>query len=67
MATTLERRVTQLEATTDGGDRCPGCGNGPDDDKRPYEVVYVDPDDVRPDEWCETCGRPIAITIHMHW
>ena len=34
MTRTIERRVAQLEATTEGGDRCPGCGNGPEDDKR---------------------------------
>ena len=67
MTTTIERRVTRLEATTDGGGKCPACGNGPDDDKRPYEVVWVDPDDATPDEWCETCGRALSITVHMDW
>jgi hypothetical protein len=63
MTTTIERRVERLEATTDGDDRCPECGNGPEDDKRPYEIVFVDPDDHTPDEWCETCGRALALTI----
>ena len=63
MTRTIERRVAQLEATTEGGDRCPECGNGPDDDKRPCEVVFVDHDDVPPDEWCETCGRALSLTI----
>ena len=68
MTTTIERRVTRLEATTDGGGRCPACGMGPEDDKRPYEIVFVDPDDdTRPDEWCETCGRALSLTIHMDW
>ncbi len=65
MATTIQRRVAALEATTDGGNRCPECG-GPDDD-RPPSIVFVDPDDVRPDEWCETCDRALHITIHMDW
>ena len=65
MTTTIERRVTRLEATTDGGGRCPGCGNGPDDDKRPYDVVFVDPADNKPDEWCGTCGRALSLTIDM--
>jgi hypothetical protein len=63
MTTTIERRVTRLEATTDGDGKCPECGNGPDDDKRPYEIVFVDPGDVPPDEWCETCGRALSLTI----
>ena len=67
MPTTIERRVRQLEATTGGGNRCPECGNGPDDDNRPHEIVFVDPGDAPPDEWCPACGRPIAITIHMDW
>jgi hypothetical protein len=65
MTTTIERRVARLEEATDGG-RCQECGNGPDD-KGPYEIVFVDPDDATPDEWCETCGRALSITIHMDW
>jgi hypothetical protein len=67
MTTPIERRVTRLEEATDGGGRCPECGNGPDDDKRPYEIVFVDPDDTTPDEWCETCGRALSLTINMDW
>ena len=67
MTTTIERRVTRLEATTEGGGKCPECGNGPEDDKRPYEIVFVDPGDDPPDEWCETCGRALSLTIHMDW
>lgn len=67
MPTTIERRVTRLEATTDGGGECPECGNGPDDDKRPYEIVFVDPDDTRPDEWCPARGRALSLTITMDW
>jgi hypothetical protein len=67
MTTTIERRVTRLEEATGGGDKCPECGNGPEDDKRPYEVVFMDPDDATPDEWCETCGRALSLTIHMNW
>ena len=65
MTKTIERRVARLEATTDGDDRCPECGNTPDDDKRPYEIVFVDPGDAPPDEWCETCGRALSLTITM--
>jgi len=67
MPTNIERRVAALEATTGGGDRCPECGNGPEDDRLPYEVVFVDPGDAPPDEWCGTCGRALALTIAMHW
>jgi len=67
VATTIERRLARLEATTCGGDRCPECGNGPDDDKRPYEIVFVDPDAASPDEWCQTCGRALSLTIYMDW
>jgi hypothetical protein len=63
----LQRRVARLETTTDAGDRCPECGNGPDDDKRPYEVVFVDPGEAPPEEWCGTCGRALSLTIHMDW
>jgi hypothetical protein len=67
MPTTIERRVAQLEAATDGGDRCPVCGNGPDDDKRPHEIVFVDPGKAPPDEWCPACGRALSLTINMDW
>jgi len=67
MPTTIERRVAQLEAATDGGDRCPECGNGPDDDKRPHEIVFVDPGKAPPDEWCPACGRALSLTINMDW
>ena len=63
MTTTIERRVTRLEETADGEGPCPECGMGPEDDKRPYEIVFVDPDDATPDEWCETCGRALSLTI----
>jgi hypothetical protein len=67
MAGSIERRVARLEATTYGGDRCPECGNGPHDDKRPYEIVFVDPGAASPEEWCQTCGRALSLTIHMDW
>jgi hypothetical protein len=67
VTTTIERRVARLEATTDGGDRCPECDNGPEDDKRPHEIVFVDPGDAPPDEWCDTCGRALSLSIHMDW
>jgi hypothetical protein len=65
MTTTIERRVARLEKSAGGGDRCPECGNTPDDDKRPYEIVFVDPSDALPEEWCETCGRALSLTITM--
>jgi hypothetical protein len=67
MTTAIERRVTQLEETTEGGGRCPECGNGPDDDKRPYEVVFVDLGDAPPDEWCQMCGRALSLSITVVW
>jgi hypothetical protein len=63
-ATTIERRVARLEATTDGGGKCPECG-GPDD--RPPRIVFVDPGDAKPDEWCGTCGRALATTVFLNW
>ncbi len=65
MTTSLQTRVSRLEATSHGGDKCPECGNGPEDDKRPYEIVFVD--EAPPDEYCGTCGRALALTIHMTW
>ena len=67
MTTTIERRVTRLEETADGEGPCPECGMGPEDDKRPYEVVWVGPNGAPPDEWCETCGRALSLTIHTDW
>jgi hypothetical protein len=58
------RRVRRLEATTEGSDRCPECGNGPDDDRCPCEIMFVGPDDALPDEWCGTCGRALSLTIN---
>jgi hypothetical protein len=34
-------------------------------DKRPYEIVFVEPGDAPPDEWCETCGRALSLTLTM--
>jgi hypothetical protein len=67
MAGSIERRVAALEASAGGSGRCPECGNGPDDDKRPYEIVFVDPGDASRDEWCQTCGQALSLTIHMDW
>jgi hypothetical protein len=68
MTTTIERRVTRLEATTDGGGRCPECGWDGDASKVEYVVEWQDPDvPTEPDEFCETCGRELTCTIHMYW
>jgi hypothetical protein len=67
MVRSLKRRLTVVEESTGGSSGCPECGNGPDDDKRPYEIAFVDPCDTTPDEWCETCGRALSLTIHMDW
>jgi hypothetical protein len=58
--TTIERRVTALEAAS-GGSGCLECG-GPDDpdDHTTYELVWVDDAE---EEWCETCGRQTGIVI----
>ncbi len=66
MATRLQTRVRRIEAATSGGGKCPECGSGPDD-KLPYEVVFVDPGEAPPNEYCGTCGRVLAITVHMTW
>lgn len=62
----LQTRIRALESAPGGGD-CPECGNGPADDERSYEIVFVDRSDVRPDEWCGACGRALHIAIHMDW
>jgi hypothetical protein len=67
MATSVERRVARLETATDGGDRCPECGFDDDHSKIRHEVVFMDPDEATPDEWCGTCGRQLICTIHMDW
>ena len=59
MATTIERRVAALEESAGGGGKCPECGLGPEDDRKPVEVEFMedgdDPD--APDEPCSECGR----------
>jgi hypothetical protein len=68
MTTTIEKRVTRLEATTGGGGRCPECGWDGDPSKVQYVVEWQDPDgSTEPDEFCETCGRQLTCTIHMDW
>jgi hypothetical protein len=63
----LERRLAALETASGGDDRCPECDDGPEDDKQPYEIVFVDPDEALPEEWCKTCGRALSLTITMDW
>jgi hypothetical protein len=63
VTTAIEKRVAQLEESAGGGGRCPECGLGPDDDKRPPVVEFVDPGEDTPDEWCPACGRALCITI----
>jgi hypothetical protein len=67
MVRSLKRRVSALEVAAGGGGECPECGIGPGDDKRLYEIVFVDSGDAPPDEWCETCGRALSLTINMDW
>ena len=57
-------RVDRLEKGWAGP--CPECGFGPEDDNKPFEIVFVDPhDDASGGEntYCATCGRPIHITL----
>jgi hypothetical protein len=63
----LQTRVAALETNTGEGGKCPECGNGPEDDKRSHEIVFVDPGEAPPDEWCPACGRALSLTIHMDW
>jgi hypothetical protein len=67
MVRSLKRRLTALEESAGGSSECPECGNGPEDDKRPPVVEFVDPGSAPPDEWCETCGRALSLTITMDW
>ncbi len=62
----LQTRIRALESAPGGGN-CPECGNGPDDDKRAYEIVFVNPGEAPPDEWCGTCSRALSLTITMDW
>jgi hypothetical protein len=66
MVRSLERRVARLEESVGGGDRCPECGSGPDDE-RTYEVVFVDPGEAPHDEYCGTCGCALSLSITLHW
>jgi hypothetical protein len=67
MVRSLERRVVALEELAGGGGKCPECGLGPEDDRRPIETEFVDPGEAPPDEYCGTCGRALSLTIHMGW
>jgi len=61
MVSSLQAKVSWLEAAAGGGGECPGCG-GPDDpdDHTTYELVFVEEAE---EEWCETCGRQTGIVI----
>jgi hypothetical protein len=61
MISSLQAKVSRLEAAAGGGSGCPDCG-GPDapDDHTTYEVVWVEEAE---EEWCETCGRQTGIVI----
>jgi hypothetical protein len=65
MVSSLQAKVSRLEAAAGGGDECPECG-GPDkpDDHTPYEIVFIDPGGPEDwEEWCETCGRQTGIVL----
>ena len=67
MTTTIERRVTRLEATTDEAG-CPVCGWDGDWSKVEYVVEWQDLDEpTKPDEFCEACGRQLSSTVHASW
>jgi hypothetical protein len=66
MVRSLKTRLTALEESASGSSECLECGNGPDDGDT-YEIVFVEPGDTTPDEWCQTCGRALSLTIHMDW
>jgi hypothetical protein len=61
MVSSLQAKVSRLEAAAGGGRGCPECG-GPDDpdDHSTYELVWVDDAE---EEWCESCGRQTGIVI----
>jgi hypothetical protein len=61
MVSSLQAKVSRLEAAAGGGSGCPECG-GPDypDDHTTYELVWADDAE---EEWCETCGRQTGIVI----
>jgi hypothetical protein len=68
MTTTLEKRVTRLEETTEGGDRCPECGWDGDPKKTEYAVEWQKADSpTEPDEFCETCGCQLTYTVDVIW
>jgi hypothetical protein len=53
----LNGRVERLE--NGRAQACPECGGGGGGDDT-YEVVWVDEAE---EEWCETCGRQMAIVV----
>ena len=61
MVSSLQAKVSRLEAAVGGGGECPECG-GPDDpdEHTTYEVVWAE---EAQEEWCETCGRQTGIVI----
>jgi hypothetical protein len=65
----IERRLYALESSARegmGGGSCPECGGPPDGKPGPndtYELLFVDPEEDSENEWCQTCGRPIHITL----
>jgi hypothetical protein len=63
MVSSLQAKVSRLEAAAGGGRGCPECG-GPDgpDDHTTYEIVFVD-EVAEGEEWCETCGRQTEFVI----
>ena len=64
MTATIQRRVAALEESA--GRVCPECGFDGDRSKIRHEVVWVD-SPAGPDEYCETCGRALRITITLNW
>ena len=62
----MTKRVGLLEASYGGSEACPECGDPPDGKRGPndtYELIFVDPEEDSENEWCQTCGRPIRITL----
>jgi len=59
MVRSLKRRIAALEESIGAGGKCPECGLGPEDDRKPIEIEFMEDGDNpdAPDEHCPECGR----------
>ena len=65
MVSSLQAKVSRLEAAAGGGGECPRCGWGEEGDvNHTYEVTFVEPGGPEDrEEFCEACGRQLVYVI----